>query len=170
MKFLDTRTYVASLAIALLSLSARAQQKDIYPNKDAAPEIRAALQQAKREHKRVILDFGGNWCPDCHVLDLYFHQAPNDKLLSDNYILVDVNIGRYDMNTDVAEKYGVPLKKGVPAVAVLSPDGKVIHAQTNGDFANMRHMEASTVTDFLSQWKPKNMRVASAATAHTNGN
>ncbi len=57
------------------------------------------------------------------------------------------------MNTDVAEKYGVPLKRGVPAVAVLSPNGKVLHAQTTGEFANMRHMEAQSVTDFLNQWK-----------------
>ena len=147
-------SFVAGLVLALVSLSASAQMKDIYPDTpDAKPEIHAALLKAQHEHKRVILDFGGNWCPDCHVLDTYFHQAPNDKLLNDSFILVDVNIGRYDMNTDVAEKYGVPLKRGVPAVAVLSPNGKVLHAQTTGEFANMRHMEAQSVTDFLNQWK-----------------
>lgn len=151
-----THTFLAGFAVALISLSASAQLKDVYPNTpDAKPEIHAALMKARQEHKRVILDFGGNWCPDCHVLDTYFHQSPNDKLLEDNYILVDVNIGRYDMNTDVAEKYGVPLKKGVPAVAVLSPDGKVVYAQATGEFENMRHMEAQSVTDFLNQWKPK---------------
>ncbi len=156
MKTRRTHTLLAWFAVALISLSASAQLKDIYPNTpDAKPEIHAALMKARQEHKRVILDFGGNWCPDCHVLDTYFHQSPNDKLLADNYILVDVNIGRYDMNTDVAEKYGVPLKKGVPAVAVLSPEGKVVYAQATGEFENMRHMEAQSVTDFLNQWKPK---------------
>ena len=156
MKTRPTHNFLAGFAVALISLSASAQLKDVYPNTpDAKPEIHAALMKARQEHKRVILDFGGNWCPDCHVLDTYFHQSPNDKLLADNYILVDVNIGRYDMNTDVAEKYGVPLKKGVPAVAVLSPDGKVVYAQATGEFENMRHMEAQSVTDFLNQWKPK---------------
>lgn len=156
MKTRPTHNFLAGFAVALISLSASAQLKDVYPNTpDAKPEIHAALMKARQEHKRVILDFGGNWCPDCHVLDTYFHQSPNDKLLADNYILVDVNIGRYDMNTDVAEKYGVPLKKGVPAVAVLSPDGKVVYAQATGEFENMRHMQAQSVTDFLNQWKPK---------------
>lgn len=156
MKTRRTHNFLAGFAVALISLSASAQLKDVYPNTpDAKPEIHAALMKARQEHKRVILDFGGNWCPDCHVLDTYFHQSPNDKLLADNYILVDVNIGRYDMNTDVAEKYGVPLKKGVPAVAVLSPDGKVVYAQATGEFENMRHMQAQSVTDFLNQWKPK---------------
>ncbi len=89
------------------------------------------------------------------MLDIYFHQAPNVQLLADNYVLVDVNIGKYDMNLDVADKYGVPLKKGVPALAVLSSDGKLLYSQSTGEFENMRHMEASSVTDFLNQWKPK---------------
>jgi hypothetical protein len=78
-----------------------------------------------------------------------------EQLLNDNFVLVDVNIGRYDMNQDIADKYGMNLKKGVPALAVLSPDGKVLHAQTAGEFEDMRHMDASSVTDFLNEWKPK---------------
>ena len=154
MYFSQARVVVASLAFCLAG-SIAAHAADIFPNTpDAKPEIREALMKAKAEHKRVILDFGGNWCGDCKVLDLYFHQSPNDKLLANNYILVDVNIGKYDMNTDVADKYGVPLKKGVPALAVLAPDGRVLHAQTTGEFENMRNMEASSVTDFLTTWKP----------------
>jgi thiol:disulfide interchange protein len=156
MQIARNHTFVASLALAILSFTAaRAADHDIYPAGDAKPEISVALAKAKAEHKRVILDFGGNWCPDCHVLDIYFHQPPNDKLLSDNFVLVDVNIGRYDMNQDVADKYGMNLKKGVPALAVLSPDGKVLHSQTTGEFEDMRHMEAASVTDFLNEWKPK---------------
>ncbi|HEX3374991.1 MAG TPA: thioredoxin family protein, partial [Edaphobacter sp.] len=40
---------------------------------DPKAEIAAALKQAGAEHKRVILDFGGDWCGDCQVLDIYFH-------------------------------------------------------------------------------------------------
>lgn len=155
---MQTRTmvkYLAGMVMGAGLLAAQALAADIYPaTPDAKPEIREALAKAKAEHKRVILDFGGNWCTDCHVLDIYFHQAPNDKLLKDNFILVDVNIGRYDMNTDVAEKYGIPLKKGVPALAVLAPDGSVVRAQATGEFENMRTMDPSSVTEFLSAWKP----------------
>jgi thiol:disulfide interchange protein len=153
-----TRTRLAAtFLLAGLSLSTSlAVEHDIYPeDRHAIAAVDAALVKAKAENKRVILDFGGNWCPDCHVLDIYFHQAPNDQLLHDNFILVDVNIGRYDMNTDVAEKYGVPIHNGVPALSVLSPNGKVLHAQTAGEFRDMRHMEAASVTDFLNEWKPK---------------
>ena len=110
---------------------------------------------AKKYHRNVILDFGGNWCGDCKVLDIYFHQAPNLQLLTDNFVLVHVNIGHYDKNLDVAEKYSIPLKKGVPALAVLNQNGKLLLSQRTGEFGNMRHMEPSSVTEFLTQWKPK---------------
>jgi hypothetical protein len=84
---------------------------------------------------------------------VYFHQAPNTDLLEKHFILVHVWIGHMDKNLDIAEKYGVPISKGVPALAVLSPEGKVLYSQKTGEFEDMRHMESSSVTDFLNKWK-----------------
>ena len=44
-------------------------------------------------------------------------------------------------NLDIAAKYGMPLNKGVPALAVLDADGKVVYAQRSGEFEKMRHMD-----------------------------
>jgi thiol:disulfide interchange protein len=120
---------------------------------DPRSDIAAAMSQAKNEHKRVILDFGGDWCGDCQVLDIYFHQAPNAELLAKDFVLVHVWIGHEDANLDVAAKYGVPINKGVPALAVLDPNGKVLYAQATGEFEDMRHMEPASVTEFLTKWK-----------------
>jgi thioredoxin 1 len=49
----------------------------------------------------------------------------------------------------------VPIEKGVPALAVLSPEGKLLYSQTGGEFEDMRHMESSSVTSFLVQWRPQ---------------
>jgi thiol:disulfide interchange protein len=119
---------------------------------DPNADIGAALAQAKSEHKRVLLDFGGDWCGDCQVLDIYFHQPPNDRLLENNFVLVHVWVGHIDTHLDVAERYGVLIHKGVPELAVLSPDGRVLYAQ-KGEFEDMRHMESSSVTEFLEKWK-----------------
>jgi hypothetical protein len=43
----------------------------------------------------------------------------------------------------------------VPALDVLSPDGKLLFSQRNGEFEAMRHMESSSVTSFLMQWRPQ---------------
>lgn len=120
---------------------------------DPAADIKAGLAQAKREHKRVLLDFGGDWCGDCQVLDIYFHQAPNQELLEKHFVVVHVWIGHMDTHIDVAAKYGVPINKGVPALAVLSSTGKVLYSQGTGEFRDMRHMDSSSVTEFLEKWK-----------------
>jgi hypothetical protein len=59
-----------------------------------------------------------------------------------------------DKNLDIAKRYGVPLNKGVPALAVLSTSGKLLYSQKGGEFESMRQMQSSTVTGFLAQWKP----------------
>jgi thiol:disulfide interchange protein len=146
-----------ALLAALTAIPAFAQftPRHIYnENADAKAEIRDALATAAREHKRVILDFGGNWCGDCQVLDIYFHRAPNDQLLNTNYVLVDIDIGRMDKNVDVAEKYDIPLQRGVPALAVIDAHGRLLYSQKTGEFEKMRSMDPGSVTKFLEQWKP----------------
>src|ERR1700676_4304414 len=107
------------LAIALQG-SSLAAERDISPAPEQAKaDLATALEQAAAAHRRVIVDFGGNWCTDCHVLDLYFHDAANAPILQANFILVHINIGRIDENLDIAERYQIPLRKGVPALAVL---------------------------------------------------
>jgi thiol:disulfide interchange protein len=126
--------------------------KHIYPPIEAAEaDVAAALKQAKREHKRVILDFGADWCGDCQVLDIYFHQSPNAELMEKYFVEVKVNIGREDANIELAHRYGVPVK-GVPALAVIDAKGKVIVSQDK-EFSDMRYMQSSAVTAFLEKWK-----------------
>ncbi len=120
---------------------------------DPREAIAAGLKQAKAEHKRVILDFGGDWCGDCQVLDIYFHQAPNEALVDKHFVVVHIFIGRMDKNIDLAAQYGVPIAKGVPALAVLDSRGKVLYSQQTGDFRDMRYMNATSVTEFLNKWK-----------------
>jgi thioredoxin 1 len=147
-------TLTLLVAFAFYANSARCAERDIYPAPEQAKiDLAAALQASAATHKRVILDFGGNWCPDCRVLDLYFHDPANKPLLDADYILVHVNIGRLNENVDIAERYGIPLRKGVPALAVLGERGELLYSQKTGEFEAMRGMKSSAVTDFLVRWK-----------------
>ena len=145
---------IMAVLIAFAVIPARAAERDIYPDPaQAKTDLAAALAASAAAHKRIILDFGGNWCTDCHVLDLYFHDPVNKPILDANYILVHVNIGRMDENTDIAERYQIPLRKGVPALAVLGAHGELLYSQKTGEFEAMRGMQSAAVTDFLRRWK-----------------
>jgi len=143
-----------TILVAFTAMPALAAERDIYPAPaQAKVDLAAALAESAATHKRVIVDFGGNWCPDCHVLDTYFHDSSNKPLLESNFILVHVNIGRMDENLDIAERYQIPLRKGVPALAVLGEHGELLYSQKAGEFEAMRGMQASAVTGFLLRWK-----------------
>ncbi len=154
---------VFAVALGLATFGAGAQdkgpahpfvKKHLYvEDADPAADIAAGLKQAKAEHKRVILDFGGDWCGDCQVLDIYFHEDPNLELVQHKFVIVHVFVGHMDKNLDLAAKYGVPVKSGVPALAVLDANGKVLYSQATGQFRDMRYMNAESVTEFLNRWK-----------------
>lgn len=152
--FRIARNTFTALVVLSAAVFASAQYRIIYSAPaDAHADIAQAIHVATREHKRIILDFGGNWCGDCQVLDIYMHQSPNSKILAQHFVVVHVNVGRFDKNLNLAEKYNIPLKRGVPALAVLSPRGRLLYSQQHGEFEDMRHLESSSLTDFLNKWK-----------------
>ena len=131
-------------------------EKEIYNERaDARAEIKEALEKATAEHKRVILVFGANWCYDCHVLDAAFHRSDLAPILAANYEVVHVDIGKGEKNQDLAKKYEVPLSRGIPGLAVLDSDGKLVYSQKNGEFENARALAPEEFLAFLNKWKPE---------------
>jgi thioredoxin 1 len=129
--------------------------KNIYsPGSDAHAEIKRAVEAASKQHKRVIVVFGANWCYDCHVLDAAFHRPDLAAVVANNYEVVHVDVGRGDKNQDLMEQYQVPMKKGIPGLAVLDADGKLVTSQKNGEFENARALGPKDLLVFLNQWRP----------------
>jgi len=155
------KIWTLTLAIALVTggtvcfSQAVKKEKDIYnESADARAEIKEALEKATAEHKRVIVVFGANWCYDCHVLDKAFHRPDLAPILAANYEVVHVDIGKGDKNQDLMTKYEVPMKRGIPGLAVLDSDGKLVYSQKNGEFENARALAPENFRAFLSKWKP----------------
>jgi thiol:disulfide interchange protein len=149
------KLFVLAAMLAFTAGTANSADRTIYPDpSQAKADLAAALKTAAATHRRVLLDFGGNWCGDCQVLDIYFHDASNKPILDKNFVLVDINVGHMDANLDIAEKYGVPIKRGVPALAVLSEHGELLYSQKNGEFEAMRNLQSSALTEFLVKWRP----------------
>jgi hypothetical protein len=85
------------------------------------------------------------------VLDFYYHQPPNAELLGKYYIVVHVDIGHMDHNLSIANKYHVPIDKGVPALAVLDADGKLLYSEHEKEF---EHTSPGAIAAFLKRWRP----------------
>lgn len=127
---------------------------EIYPaNADARLEIQQALKLAVSQKKRVLLVFGANWCYDCHVLERALHEGTAGKIVSESFLLVHVDIGEGEKNLELVKAYRIPVEKGVPAVAVLGSDGKLLYSSGDGEFESARTMFKKDLVAFLDRWK-----------------
>jgi len=137
------------------SMRAAASQPIYDEHADAQQQIAEAISKASKTGRNIVLIFGANWCPDCHALDAYMHKPELARVIEQNYVVVKVDVGRFDKNLDIGKKYGVPINKGIPAIAVLDPHGKLLYAQNQGQFANARAMPYQDFAEFFARWKPK---------------
>ena len=114
---------------------------------DAKAEIKQAL--AATTNSPLVRVFGANWCPDCRALDIAIKRGASSTLLARDFRIIKVDVGHFNKNGDVAKDYGVPLKKGIPAVAIISPKGQVLYVTQEGELANARKMSDDGIYQFF---------------------
>lgn len=122
---------------------------------DAHRDVNAALSSAGTNKKNIVLIFGANWCGDCHALHDQMHKAELAAIIEKNFLVVEIDLGRYDKNVDLAAKYHVPIDRGIPALAVLDSHGNLLYAMDQGQFADARSMSYDSIKEFFVKWKPK---------------
>jgi protein disulfide-isomerase len=145
------RRFFAPLLLAAAGLAAAAPGTVYDEAADARADIQAALAAARPGNQPVLVVFGANWCGDCKVLDMAFKSGRSAPLIEQHYKVVKVNVGRFDKNVEIAEGYGVPLKSGIPAVAVLSDRGQVLYATRAGELADARKMGDDGIYGFFAK-------------------
>jgi len=99
---------------------------------DAQQQIAAALERAKKENTRVLLQWGFNSCHWCHLMHSTFKSDPAiRKKLSYEYEVVLVDCGSAnEQNREMAGQYGAEVaKQGFPYLTVLDAEGRVLANQ-----------------------------------------
>ena len=123
------------------------------PKRDGAADLQAAVVEAQRTGKRVILDVGGDWCEWCHVLDKFFENHPEVVNLRDNnFITVAVFYSHENKNEKVLGHY--PKVEGIPHFFVLETDGTLLHSQGMVKLETGGEPDPEKMKDFLLKWSP----------------
>lgn len=101
---------------------------------DAKQQIAETVSRARKENRRVLIQWGGNWCSWCILLhDLMASDPKIKRELMYEYDVVAIDIGKFNKNMDLAAAYGADLKtSGVPYLTVLDAEGKVVANQETG--------------------------------------
>jgi len=120
---------------------------------DANAAVRVAFARARKSHKRVLLDLGGNWCGDCRILAGIMELPEMRRFLTAHFEIVSVDMGSFDTNLQIPARFGFTKRlEGVPTVLIATPDGKLLNRSDVFALSDARHMQPQAVADWLAKW------------------
>lgn len=123
------------------------------PRRDAAADVQQALALAQAQHKRVIVDVGGEWCAWCHILDRFIaSHADIRRVLDASYVWVKVNYSPQNRNEAVLARW--PRVRGYPHLFVLDADGRLLASQASADLEAGKDYDEAKVLAFLRGHQP----------------
>jgi thioredoxin 1 len=149
MKLVRRSILAAMLAASCATCVVAAPALPYDESADARVDLNRALQQAQAEHKQVLVVFGANWCADCRDLAGKMSGGKLAAHVAERYVVTKVDVARFNKNTDLAQQMGNPIRKGIPAAAVLRADGTLVKATTGGELADARSMGDAEVLKVL---------------------
>ena len=122
---------------------------------DANALVADAFARAKKNGKRVFIDFGGNWCPDCRVLAGVLNLPEVKSYVAKHYEIAAVDVGRLDRNLALVRKFGIRELAGVPTIVIADADGTPVNISNSADLTSVRGMKPQAVADWLARWTKK---------------
>jgi thioredoxin-related protein len=124
------------------------------PARNPAADLAAAVTQAKSEHKRILLEVGGEWCVYCRLLNKTIKGDENlERRLHDAFVIVKVNFSDEVPNEAFLAQY--PKIPSYPHLFVLDTDGKLLLSQTPDDFLKDDKYQPELILAFVEKWGPK---------------
>ena len=124
---------------------------------NAEAKIAKLIKKAKKEHKNVMIQAGGNWCIWCLRFNNFVQETPELKEIVDaNYLYYHLNYSPENKNEKVFAKYENPgAKFGYPVFIVLDQNGKMIHTQDSAVLEEGKGYSTQKVKEFFLKWTTK---------------
>jgi len=116
---------------------------------DASTTVASARQQALDDEKFLMVTFGANWCVDCRTLYHHLLSPEVQTFTTDTFDFVNVNVGKFNVNMDLATDLGVDLQRGIPVAIFFGPDGQVIGTTNEGQLDPARFYTSKQILKFV---------------------
>ena len=150
------RRFMAAAAtlLALASIGSEGREPRPYdPSRDPARDLSAAMSEAKRDEKRVLVEVGGNWCGWCRELERFVRS---DTMVSEAlrcaFVVVRVNVSPENENARFLSAY--PDVPGYPYFFVLDEKGSLLAAVDTDDVLSGENYDRAKLLAFARKWSP----------------
>ena len=116
---------------------------------DARLEVAKARQSAAEAGRFLMVTFGANWCLDCRTLHHNLGTEELTRYTNDRFVFVNVDVGKFNQNADLADELGVSLSRGIPVAIFFDRDGNVIGATNEGELEPARRYTSKQILKFI---------------------
>ena len=106
--------------------------------------------------KQPVVIFGGNWCPDCRILEGTLAMPTIKKFLQQHYQVMHIDIGRYDRNMDLMDHLKIESKKGVPRVVILDLEKNIMNSSTSSEWTTARDRKQQEIYNYFQKFLSNN--------------
>ena len=108
-----------SIATVIVTYHWKAQSKTTFnESRVTANILDKARADAITHHKSLMVEFGAGWCSDCLELSKALEQPVLRDLLKTHFVVLNVDVGQFNRNIDIALSLGVDVNEGIPRAEV----------------------------------------------------
>ncbi len=128
-----------------------------YNNKNISSELLDGfIDETINEKLQPVIIFGGNWCPDCRILDGTLELPTIEKFLNEHYKIMHIDVGRYDKNMELMSHLKIEQKKGVPRVVIFNFEKEILNSSTSSEWTSARDRRQQEIFDYFQMYADKN--------------
>ncbi len=118
---------------------------EIYSKND----IENFLVSSISKSKQPIIIFGGNWCPDCRILEGTLQLPTIKKYMIKHYKIMHVDIGRYDKNMNLISYFKIPEEEGVPRILVFDNKKNILNMDSTQEWRTARDRNKQEIFNYF---------------------
>jgi thiol-disulfide isomerase/thioredoxin len=118
---------------------------EIYSESD----IERFLDSSINKSKQPIIIFGGNWCPDCRILEGTLQLPTIKKYMIEHYEIMHVDVGRYDKNMNLISYFKIPKEEGVPRVLVFDTNKNILNMESTKEWTTARDRKQQEIFNYF---------------------
>tara|TARA_E500000075_G_scaffold121437_1_gene122092 strand:+ start:2602 stop:3177 length:576 start_codon:yes stop_codon:yes gene_type:complete len=116
-------------------------------------DLRNFIDTTIDNNKQPVVIFGANWCPDCRILSAVLDLQTVTKYMEDNFEILYIDLGRYDINMSLMEFFDIMPQQGIPRVVILNKDKEVLNIKDTGEWTTARSRTKQEIFNYFQEYK-----------------
>ena len=115
-------------------------------------ELNEFIKKTIDQNKQPIVIFGANWCPDARLLEGVMRLPAVKSFLESNTNVINIDVGDYEINTDLFKMFDGNIQDGIPRVFIMSKMGQNINLHVNETMRKARELSIQDIFDYFQEF------------------